>query len=350
MSRRVVREVGRRVVNERVLGSANPVARWGRTSKATCLDSFAGFAIGLVLFFAAFALPFHAARTEKDSAEVDRLAPVSAEQAGAISGKALLQGVLAADGSVRPPKGAAGDILAYRYTVEDLVTRPEKRQETHTVVRNGQDVEVTEEVTEMVEKWETTSEEEVWQPLRLGAVEIDRNRAAVDLPWVTIVDELRADKRHREKVQVVKGGVAVLLACELKDGAVVTEPDFFRLTSKSQGELAAAMNTAEETGRWGLIIASVVLWTISLNLLIGPLLVLINIIPVKIIGGAVRGVVTLIAFIISCAMTWFVYMFVRYWWLLAILCGALGLWSVFAMNRNRQARPQLDLEAQPPAG
>ncbi len=346
MSRRVVREVSRRVVNERVLGSANPVARWGRGSKATCLDSLAGFVIGIVLFCASFALPFYAARTEKDSRDVAKLTPVSADQAAGISGNALLSGVLQSDNTLRVPKGSASGILAYRYTVEDLVTRPETRTETHTEVQNGQDVEVTEEVTEMVEKWETTLEDEKWQPLRLGALTIDRTQAQIELPWETIFNEMRSNQKHRETVEVIQGGVAVLLACELQDGAIVAQPDFYKLTSKNKDELVAQMNTAEETGRWGLIIASIVLWTISLNLLIGPLMILINIIPVKAVGGVVRGIVTFVSFIIACLMTWIVYVAVRYWWVIILVMAAIAVWLIVALNRNRQAQP--NLEPEPP--
>lgn len=342
MSRRVVREVSRRVVSERVLGSANPVARWGRESKSTCLGSFGGFVIGAVLFFAGFALPYYAARTEKDSRDVSKLTPVSVEQAAGISGKALLTGILQSDNSLRVPKGTASNILAYKYTVEDLVVRPETRQETKTVVRNGQDVEVTEEVTEMVEKWETTLDDEQWQPLCLGALEIDHSRA--DLPWETVFSELRADQKHREQVKVVKGGVQVLLACEMQNGAIVAKPDFYILTTKNKDELVAQMNTAEETGRWGLIIASVILWTISFNLLLGPLMILINIIPVKAVGGVVRGAVTFVSLLIASLMTWIVYVAVRYWWVIALLLAALGIWLVVALNRNRQAHPQLEVE------
>jgi hypothetical protein len=344
MSRRVVREVSRRVVSEKVLGSANPVARWGRESKGTCLDSMAGFVFGILLFFAAFALPYYAARTEKDSKDVSKLTPVSVDQAASISGMALLQGVLASDGSLRVPKGNASGILAYKYLVEDLVTRPEKRTETHTEVQNGKDVEVTEEVTEMVEKWETARSEEQWQPLRLGPLEIDRSRAKIDLPWTTVVNEMRADQKHRESVEVVKGGIPVLLACELANGAIVDEPDFYILTSQSKEQLVAQMNTAEETNRWGLIIASVVLWTISFNLLIGPLMILINIIPIKAVGAAVRGVITFVSLIIASLMTWIVYVAVRYWWVIVIVMAAIAVWLVVALNRNRQAKPELDPE------
>ena len=44
------REISRRVVSRKVVGSANPIARWGRGSKSTCMDSLGGFFVGLLLF------------------------------------------------------------------------------------------------------------------------------------------------------------------------------------------------------------------------------------------------------------------------------------------------------------
>jgi hypothetical protein len=343
--------VSRRVVSERVLGSANPVAKWGRESQSSCMGAFGGFFIGLLLFFVTFALPYCAARTEKDSKDVSKLDVITTEQAATYSGKALVQGVLQSDGTIRAPKGDASGILAYKYTVEDLVTKPMKRNETHKEVRNGQEVEVTEEVTEMVEEWETTHADEQWQPLRLGGITIDRNVAMIDLPWNPAYDVLSQNQKHRESVDVVKGVLDVLLACELKDGAMVPIPDFYILTSKPKDQLVSQMNATEETNRWLLIIASIVLWTISLNLLVGPLMLFINVVPIKALGALARGAVTFVSFIIACMVTWVTYVAVRYWWAIVILLALLAVWLLVAVNRHRQARPQLEPEPtdQPPA-
>ena len=350
MSRRVVREVSRRVVSERVIGSANPVARWGRESQSSCMGAFGGFFVGLLLFFVTFALPYCAARTEKDSKDVSKLTVITTDEAATYSGKALVQGVLQSDGTIHVPKGNASGILAYDYIVEDLVTRQEKHNETHTEVRNGKEVEVAEEVTEDVEEWQTTHQDEQWQVLRVGNITVDRMRAQIDLPWNEEYNVTSPNQKHRETVKVVKGGLNVLLACELKDGALVPIPDFYILTAKSKDELVSQMNATEETSRWMLIAASVLLWTISMNLLVGPLMLFINIVPIKALGAAARGAVTFVSFIIACLITWITYVAVRYWWVIAILLGVLAVWLIVAVNRHRQARPQLDPEPpeQPP--
>lgn len=351
MSRRVVREVSRRVVSERVIGSANPVAKWGRETQSSCMGAFGGFFVGLLLFFVTFALPYCAARTEKDSKDVSKLQVITTEQAAAYSGKALVQGVLQSDGTLHAPKGNVSGILAYNYLVEDLVTKPEKHTETHKEVRDGKEVEVTEEVTEMVEEWQTTHQDEQWQVLRLGNITIDQSRAQIDLPWNEEYNVLSPSQKHRESVKVVKGGLTVLLACELKDGALVDIPDFYILTSKAKDQLVSTMNASEETNRWLLIIASIVLWTISMNLLVGPLMLFVNIVPVKALGALARGAVTAVSFILACLITWITYVAVRYWWAIAILLAVLAVWLVVAVNRHRQANPQLEPEPseQPPA-
>lgn len=345
MPRRVVREISRRVISERVIGSANPFAAWARESGSTCTRSVGGFFIGLLLFFATFALPYCAARTEKDSRDIERLTPISVERAASYTGKALIETTLASDYTLRPPKGEAGGILAYRYVVEELVTKPETHTETHKEVRNGKEVEVTEEVTEEVEEWETTHEEEQWQPLRIGRITYDRAKGEPDFPWVTVFEVLSADKKHREQVDVVNGNLHALFACELKDGLPVAQPDFYRLTSMTQAELVASMNTAEETQRWVFILASVILWTISLNLLTGPLLLLVNILPLKAAGGCARAVVTAFSLVIACFITWITYVAVRYWWVIVILLAALAVALVIAANRHLKAAPETDAPA-----
>jgi hypothetical protein len=344
MSRRVVREVSRRVVSERVIGSANPIAKWGRESQSSCMSAFSGFFLGLLLFFATFALPYCAARTEKDSKDVSKLTVITTEQAATYSGKALVQGVLQSDGTIHAPKGDASGILAYNYIVEDLVTKPEKHNETHKEVQNGKEVEVTEEVTEMVEEWQTTHQDEQWQTLRLGNLTIDRTLAQIDLPWNDAYNVTSPNQKHRETVKVVKGGMNVLLACELKDGVLVDIPDFYILTSKAKDELVSKMNAGEETNRWLLIGASILLWTISLTLLVGPLMLLVNIVPIKALGALARGAVTFVSFLIACLITWITYVAVRYWWAIVVLLAILAVWSLVAVNRHRQANPQLDVE------
>lgn len=347
MPQRTVREISRRVVSTRVLGSANPVAKWGRESKATCMDSFAGFAIGILLFFATFALPYFSATTEKDSRDVAKLEVTSMEQASDLSGKALVSGVLTTTTPVVPPKGESIPLLAYHYLVEDYEMHYETRTETHTEVQGGKEVEVTEEIREEVWDWVAKIDETRWAPLTLGTINVDPQKASMDLPWLKHWETGGDATRHRESVHVVMPNQNVLLAAEFAAGQVTAQPDFYRVTIKNKDELVAAMHSAEETQRWVLIIASVVLWTIAFNLMIGPAMILLNILPIKALSGAVRAIYTFFAFICSCILTWTVYVAVRYWWLLLVVLAVLAVVIVVMANKHRRATPELEIPDEP---
>jgi hypothetical protein len=349
MPERRVREVSRRVVSTRVLGSANPIAKWGRDSKSTCMDSIGGFFVGILLCCATFALPYCAATKEKDSKDVAKLTPVAVEQAGMLDGRAAVTGTLSTDAPVIPPKGSAGAVLAYRYVVEDYETHPETHTETHTEVQNGKEVEVTEEVTEDVSEWVTKIDETKWAPLKLGAINIDPQRADMQLTWIQDWSQNNAQNTHRERVEVVKLSPSVLLAAEFNGGQVAVPPDFYIVTTQSKDQLVASMNATEETGRWVLIIASVILWTISFNLIIGPAMILLNILPVQALSGAIRGVYTFFSLLLAVLLTWTVYVAVRYWWMILIVLAVLVVVIINAANRHRRAQPQLEVEEGPPA-
>jgi hypothetical protein len=326
-------------VSERVLGSSNPVARWGRKSKRSCFDSIGGFVAGIVLFFVTFLIPFNAARTEKDSKDVRKLEVISAEQASGWDGKALVEGVLTVSNSPRAPFGNSSGIVAYRYLVEDYETKIVTKVETHTETRNGQDVEVKEEVKKEVSDWVTKRDDKVWADLQLGAVNIEPGAVDIRLGWEEIYKSENPPGKHRETVEVIRPPLKVLLAAELAGGQIAAQPDFAILTWQSKDELVASLNQAEEGRRWGLIFLSILLWTISLNLLMGPAMLLLNIMPVEAVGCAARAAVTFVAFLIACSMTFIVYFLTAYWWLVFILLAVLAVVAFSLGNKHR--KPQM---------
>jgi hypothetical protein len=348
----VHREISRHVVSEKVLGSANPVARWGRNAKSSCWDSIGGFFFGVLLFFATFALPYYAAKTEKDSKDVAKLEVITVEQAASFSGKTLVQGVIAPQQPlVIPLVKDATNVLAYDYTLEHWETWTETHDETHTEVQNGKDVEVTEQVSEEVSDWVVKKQDTQWAVVKLGGVNIDPKSCDMGLPWDTAYSNeyTRGVDKYKETVKIVRGGMQVLLAAELANGQVAAQPDFYRVYTGGKDQLVAQMDKEEETSRSSLIIASVILWTIAFNLMIGPAFFLLNIFPIKEIGCAIRGLYTFLALIISCTMTWITYMAVRYWWVIVIVLVGLAIGMVVLASRNRQrAKPDLEAPEPPP--
>jgi hypothetical protein len=346
MSEEHRREIRRREISRKVIGSANPAARWGRHAKASCWDSISGFFVGLVLFLVTFSLPYCAAKTEKDSKQLAMdVTPVA--QAASLTGIATVQGPLTAVNQLQVPYAETDKpVLAYDFLREDWETWEETHNETHTETVNGKDEEVTEEVTEEVSGWKELTHELQWSPIRLGSINIDHNKCRIELPWQQTYQQEFEDNgtRIRDTVKVVEVPQDAYLYAEFTDGQIAPDPDFARLSTRGPEAQKQQMNKEEESGRWLKIIAAIILWTISLNLLLGPAMLLINIIPVQQIGAAVRAVLTFVSFVIACIMTFVTYTFIRYWWVFVLLLVVLAVVVTVSAMQRRQAAPDLDVD------
>ena len=347
MTRKVIRS---RVTGRRVIGSANPVAKWGRDSKQTCFDSIGGFFFGVLLFFVPFVLTYCAATTEKDSQDIAKLSVVQAQDAGSISGMSLVKGVVTAANTVTPyiGEGVDGAVLFYDYEVRREETRIEQQDRTETRIENGQEVEYT--ITEDVEvtEWVTVEHESEWGDLRLGPIQVNPKKCRVNLTEKTTFTDSYRDtvtgEPWEEKQTVIYADVSAILAAEFQDGKVVDEPDFYILTTKSQEELVAQLNTAEETSRWGKVIFAIILMTISFNLMLGPAMLLINIFPIKQLSGAIRFVIFICSAILSTAIVGATYMFVRFWWVIVLVILGLAVWIVIEAGKHREVNPDLEVD------
>ncbi len=352
MPDRIVHEVSRRVVGTRVLGSSNPVARWGRNSQKTCMDSFGGFFIGILLFCITFALPYCAATQEKDSKDIAKLSVKDVATGVPAEGKVLLSGPLTAVNLPVPPldsrtgaQKAGTQMIYYRYVFDLWQTHTETHTETRTVTENGQDKEITEEVTEDVSEWVNQKDESRWAQLSLGTIAIDPEHVSMDLPEMEIYRQEVPNKR-REVVTAMFLPAQVLLAAELEAGQVKTDPDFATLTTKSKEELVGSMNSAEEASRWLKFWLAVVLWTISLNLIVGPAMVIFNVFPIKAVGCGLRAIILVVSFVFSLALTYTLYVAIRYWWAVA-LALVLLVWLLVTVIKKRAPEPDLDLPGGP---
>lgn len=342
------KEVGRTLTSRRVIGSANPVAKWGRESKRTCMDSIGGFFLGLLLFFIPFVLTYCAGTQEKDSKDIAKLEPRAADSIAGFTGNALVQvPALTVLDKLEPPIGkSSDDLLAYDYKLERWETWTETHQETKTKVENGKEVEYTYDVDEDVSDWKVKEEDKKWSRLAVGGIQIDPAKCEVQLPWEQSYNDEYTDvvsgDKYRETVQVVHSKPNMLLAAEFANGQVAEDPDFYILTTRSKDDLVSHLNTREETNRKMLLVLAVVLMFISFNLMLGPAMLLINLIPIRQLSGAVRFVVGIISLILSIIIVSVTYFFVRYWWVIILLLLGLAVWLIVETNRHRKAEPDLE--------
>jgi hypothetical protein len=342
------KQTSRRLVNRRVVGSANPVAKYGRDSKRTCLDTIGGFFLGLLLFFIPFGLTYCAGTQEKDSKDISKLEVRSAESVAGFTGKALVAvPQLTLGDKLEPPIGdSEANLIAYDYKFEKWETWTETHQETETRVENGQEVEYTYDVEEEVSDWKIQDQDKRWARLAVGDINIDPQKCNVQLEWTQSFKDEYTDastgEKYRETVHVIRAAPNMLLAAEFDNGQVADDPDFYILTPHDKDALVAKLDVSEEnTRKFKLVLAVILMW-ISLNLIIGPAMLMINLIPIKQLTGAIRFVVGIIALILSIIIVAVTYFFVRYWWIIILLLLGLAVWIVIEANRNRNAEPDLE--------
>lgn len=348
MGDRNEREVSRRVIRERVVGSSNPIATWGREAKGKIVGSLQGFFFGILLFFVTFALPFCAATTEKDSKEVARLEQIAASETSGYTGKVIVSGTISAGSEVTPDEvKVEGDILGYHFIRERYETWTETVEETHTEIRDGQEIEVVEEVTKEFQDWKVLDDKEKWAEVKLGSIIIDPKYLST-LPRQKVHDKeyenRRTGEKLRESMTVVRPGHEVILATELENGQIADDPDFCRLSLGTKDELVSEMHQDEETSRWTLIVLSVILWTISYSLILGPAILIFNLIPIKAVGAAANSLTGFIALVLAVISTAITYILVAYWWLVIAFTTLVVLAIVFAVSMSKKSE---DDEAQP---
>ena len=256
MPERRVREVSRRVVSERVLGSANPVAKWGRDSKAppAWTPSAASSSAASVLRHLRPALlrgdDGEGQQGHRQADRHRRRRPRRTERQGAGHRH------LTTDALIIPPKGAPGrcwPTTTWSKTTKRIPRRARRRTRRSRTARKSRSRRKSPRCLGLGRQ---DRRDEV------GAAETRRHRNRSpprqhrNLPWEETWSYTDPQGTHRERLEVMRPGLDVLLAAQLQNGQVAAQPDFYIVTTHSKDELVASHGRAEEGQRWLLIIAS----------------------------------------------------------------------------------------------
>ncbi len=111
---------------------------------------------------------------------------------------------------------------------------------------------------------------------------------------------------------------------------------YLALGSGGFAETLESIRTADMAWTIGLFILSVALLGGGMSMIVGPLLSLIEYIPL--IGGFGAGLIRVIFFIIAAVVMAITYVFLRYWWVILILFVILvAVVAYIAMSRRKQA-------------
>jgi hypothetical protein len=343
-SRRVI---GSRVIQRKVLGSANPIAKGFREGKKGCMDSIGGVVVGFILFLFAFVPVWSSvkgvAETSKDVAALTLQAP---DQVEGTSGLVMIHGGPEGVEAIQSPLDCEDiddqtDLFWYHAVRKEFTRHTEPQERTVTRIENGEEVEETIQEDVEVTDWEEMSNEEKTAPFSLGNIEIDPDSADVRLD-----DSTHCEDKGRERIGQEWITLDYILADGLDDvyvvgnlsGDRIGSGSPFIITDKRPEELVQSLKTKEKTDRVFLTIVSIFLFFIAFNLLIGPLLFVLNYVPL--IGPALRGLIAFISLILAIVLVLLMQVIFKFWWLLIILLiVVIALLVIFGKKKGGHKHP-----------
>lgn len=332
-----------RIVSQQVLGSSNPIARFGRSVSS----SVSGIFFGIILIIASFGLMWWGEQQPEYSKVVAAL-PLLQEAPVTQTGLIKLQAQPAVTQVLIEPKTNA-PVLYYHYLKQEYKKVKEVKQETRIIQQDGKDVQQVIEHDEYVDKWVDLVSDKKWAAFRLSNLNITPTNAdlhvtlkkiyeleqpvvgAVQPPTGSTPDLYPATKT-REIVMGITPDTQLLVVGEALTGSIVGGKPFI-ISDKSSDALIAEMKSTESTIYWGLKFAAWLLMTIGFVLLFGPISVVLNILPG--LGKAFNGILFIVFGVLSAILVALGTIVIRYWWAVLIVIIAL---IIFAISKSRGSK------------
>lgn len=327
MKERVISE---RVVSERVLGSANPVARFGRNAGEQISSRLGGVVWGMLLIIIALVVVWQSENLTKSSLVVKNLPLLAVDQAFGQSGLVKVSGKVTS----APIKysGSEDNLLYYRHTKDVLEMVKDTETETRVVNINGQDVEQTIEKEVERPEWVNKIDEEKWAPIVLdNKITIRPENAGQELNLSKIVSS--EDDKSRELVEGLFADDNLLVIGEINNNQI-SGGETFIISNKSDSALTGALEDSENTTWWLYKIATALLFGFGLYLLLGPLLLILDIIPF--LGDFAKGAILVAALIVGVILTIFSSAIINYWYIFVIILIGIAVYAVSA-RKNKTA-------------
>jgi len=358
--------ISSKVVSEKVIGSANPIARFGRNMKS----SFSGIITGILLIIGGIILCIVAdsinLKTHKtiSALELKSADSISADQTGMvkINGRPTLTIPLVT------PKTQAPS-LYYDYTVEELKRIPEKKERTQTVTRDGQDIEQTIEETVCNDQWQNITSDNKIAEFKLGPIIIKGENAKTVFDLSTVYNKdtdrpalpgefdynicyfnpkigkpansdiqgellpIPTTVKMREIVRVIPPDYNMIVVGEL-NGGLISSGNPFIISNQTNDALIATVKGQERMTYWIMKLISFLLLMIGFTMLVGPLLALTSVIPgiAQLASLGVYLVSGILALVIVVLLT----VLVKFWYLIIILLIALIVWLI-VKAKNKKA-------------
>lgn len=347
------RIISERVVGKKVIGSANPIARKFRALKS----SFGGVIMAPILVIIAIGLLWYGESFKKSSAVVESLNLETANEVSSdASGMHKISGVPSEVEDITVPNtDIAGDfegLLYYSFTLQAFEEVEETETKTETVVEEGKDVEVEKEVVKLVQKWVDKETKSDWASFKLGSITVVADSASkkVNTKSAEYSEKLVTEGDQFVYKYVSKDGVTtdpaiddkriqvrylsddqdMIVIGEISNGEI-TGGETFIVSNMSDSQLFENLKNTEMTIYWVLKFVVWVLLTIGIMSLLGPVLSLLDFIPIA--GKAASCAASVVAGVISFLVVLFATLIIKFWWLFLILLvlGVVGLIILIVM-------------------
>lgn len=336
---RVERFIGRRIKHsvEKTMDFANPLTGKIEGAKKGCIDSVGGVVLGFLLFFLAFIPTYCSAKVKEQSKQIARMELQTPDEVRNGSGMVMIHGTPEEIDPISPPLECEDierdtELFWYHFLLKEYRQHEETRSSTMPGGEEAEDV-------YMVEDWEDVREETRIAGFRLGDIQIRPADARTEFD-----DFRQCEDKERERLGAQWLTLEYILPEEVGEVYVIGNLSNNRISSgtpfivsdKEPERLASTLAAEEKTTRFLLTAVGVILFFISFNLIIGPLLYLLQMVPV--IGSGLRAFIGFLSLILSVVLVLLLQVLIRYWWVIVIIF--VGVVLLIATLGRKKKQPQ----------
>lgn len=326
------RIISERVVSKRVIGSSNPVMRFGRNLKS----SFSGILIGILLIIASLVGLVWGEHLDKDSKIIKDMPVLTAQEAAQKSGELVI-----IKGTPVVTKAIDGMILVdqalyYSYTIENLETKVVTEEVTETKEEEGKDVEYTKEQTKLVDEWVTEKDEKKWADFKIGGIDIDSENASLSYANLeTVFSNGDETTKRREIIKILPVKELTVIG-KIENGTIKSGEPFI-IANAGKDQILEQMVSTEKTIYWVIKIACLLGLIIGFHLILGPILTIIGVIPI--LGSVTKFGVFLVSLVLGIVIVALVSLVSKFWYVVVILIVALIVWLIYKVMQKKNESP-----------
>ncbi|HOU75784.1 MAG TPA: TMEM43 family protein [Candidatus Dojkabacteria bacterium] len=247
------------------------------------------------------------------------------------------------------------NVIFLSATFERYEQKEQKKEETRTKVVDGEEIEETVEVTELVEDWEVKKELENWYGFSVGKIRVEDPKESMQYfekdettvenvyipnlstPYISRADA--SDKVGSTRLVITSYSLPdeINLFGEVKDSKINIDNTFI-ITDQDKPELVETLKSKEKGSRTFMRFLAWLALTIGFMTVLGPIMSIIEIIP---FAGKIANFIALVIGAIISAIVVFVGVIIgKFWWLFVIIIIALIGGGIYLLINSR--KPESD--------